>query len=77
MEVADINTNLASQLRDEELKLTSFRNVKAPGVEHQECFYELTFNFFQSLPVQFDNTVLIGTTVFRYSKWNYGRHPCD
>jgi uncharacterized protein (TIGR02145 family) len=62
VEVADINTNLASQLRDEELKLTSFWEYEKATQELniRNASYELTFNFFQSLPVQFDNTVLIG-----------------
>lgn len=62
VEVADLPDNAASRLRNEELKLTSFWEYEKAtnDMTIKNASYELTFNFFQSLPVQFDNTVLIG-----------------
>jgi len=62
VEVADLPENAAAWLRDGEFKLTSFWEYEKATQEMtiKNASYELTFSFFQSLPVQFDNTVLIG-----------------
>ena len=61
VEVANLPDNAASQLRDEELKLTSIWEYEAAtkAMTIKNASYELTFSFFQSLPVTFDNSILI------------------
>lgn len=72
VDVADLPANAASQLREEELKLTSIWEYEKATQELtiKNASYELTFAFFQSLPVTFDNTVLIGN--YCYSGIQYG-----
>ncbi len=61
VEVADVSPDMAAQLRSEELKLTTYWEYEAAtqDLTIKNASYELTFSFFQSLPVTFDNTVLL------------------
>lgn len=62
VEVADLPDDAASRLRSGDYKLTSLWQYEALTREMtlDIVSYELTFSFFQSLPVQLDNTVMIG-----------------
>jgi uncharacterized protein (TIGR02145 family) len=59
--VADETEDMAARLRDGHIKLTSiweYSNNKE--LQLKDASFELTFDYFKSLPVSFDNSVLIG-----------------